>query len=149
MVSSFVFSPFIPLPGTNHGSYLALIICFVPRILTGVVPYFVYQFLKKRFKNKDILSFSIAGVLGTLTNTLLVMNGIFLLFGKEYALVKNINIDAVYTVILSIIVTNGVMESIVAGVIVTLVCKSLLKNKKIIQMLDTLSTDTTKGAKHP
>nr|WP_281272920.1 ECF transporter S component [Vagococcus elongatus] len=138
VVSSFVFSPFIPLPGTDHGSYLALIICFVPRILTGVVPYFVYHFFKKYIKNKDSLSFAIAGVLGTMTNTLLVMNGIFFLFGNEYALVKDININAVYTVILSIIVTNGVMESIVAGVIVTLVCKSLLKNKKITQMLETL-----------
>ena len=40
---SFVFSPFIPVIGTEHGSWKALLIAFIPRILIGVVPYFVYN----------------------------------------------------------------------------------------------------------
>ena len=46
-ISSFVFSPLIPMPATDHGSPLALIVCFVPRILVGIFPWFVYKGLKK------------------------------------------------------------------------------------------------------
>ena len=35
-LSSFVFSPLIPVPGLDRGSLWALFICFVPRILVGV-----------------------------------------------------------------------------------------------------------------
>ena len=38
---SFAFSPLVPLPGENHGSFWALAICFAPRILVGVAPWFV------------------------------------------------------------------------------------------------------------
>ncbi|WP_267879121.1 ECF transporter S component [Listeria grayi] len=36
---SFVFSPFIPIPGLTHGSLLALLICFLPRLLVGILPF--------------------------------------------------------------------------------------------------------------
>lgn len=51
---SFVFSPFIPVIGTEHGSWKALLIAFIPRILIGVVPYFVYKGLRKLMKQKQI-----------------------------------------------------------------------------------------------
>lgn len=59
---SFVFSPFIPVIGTEHGSWKALLIAFIPRILIGVVPYFVYKGLRKLMKQKaDSVSLFLAG----------------------------------------------------------------------------------------
>lgn len=46
---SFVFSPFIAPFGTSgYGSWKALLIVFIPRILIGIVPYYFYQWFEKR-----------------------------------------------------------------------------------------------------
>lgn len=44
--TSFVFTPFYNL-GEYSGGLGSIIICFVPRILVGVVPFYVYHFVKK------------------------------------------------------------------------------------------------------
>lgn len=122
-LSSFVFSPFIPVPNTGYGSMLALVVCFVPRILVGVVPYYVYNGLNKILKNKhDYICIVIAGVIGSLTNTLLVMNFIFLFFKDSYASIKNVGVDSVYNIILGIIAINGIPEAIAAGIITVSIC---------------------------
>lgn len=125
---SFVFSPFIPVIGTDHGSWKALLIAFIPRILIGVVPYFVYHGLKKAMKNKaNYISLFAAGLAGSLTNTVLVMNMIYFLFQQDYAQVIGANIHAVYSAILAVIFTSGVPEAIVAGLATAAVCTVLLK----------------------
>lgn len=75
--TSFVFSPFYSV-GDVSGNFLSLVICFVPRILIGVVPYFVYKWLLCAAPKKEALCLGAAGVAGSLTNTLLVMNLIYL-----------------------------------------------------------------------
>ena len=62
--------------------------------------------LKKLCKKKaagDWIALPIAGVAGAFTNTLLVMNLIYICFSSEFASAKNIALDAVYGVILTII----------------------------------------------
>ena len=71
--TSYLFSPFVP-----NGNIYSLIIAIVPRILIGLTPYFVYKLLK----NKAGLIF--AGALGSLTNTVFVLGGIFFLFGSVF-----------------------------------------------------------------
>lgn len=127
-VTSFVFSPFYSL-GNYSGNFLSLVICFVPRILVGIVPYYVYRALKKKV-NSDALSLTIAGVCGSMTNTLLVMNMIYLFFGTSYAAAKNVEMNALYGIILGVIGINGVPEAIVAGVLTAAVAKVLLKYQK-------------------
>lgn len=131
---SFVFSPFIPVIGTNHGDWKALIVAILPRILIGVVPYFVFKLCQKLLKNKgQFVALFIAGVSGGLTNTLLVMNLIYFLFQKPYgeylASLGNAT-SALYGAILAVIGTQGVPESIVAGVITAIVCTILLRLMK-------------------
>ena len=116
---SFVFSPFIPVIGTEHGSWKALLIAFIPRILIGVVPYFVYNGLRKLMKQKADT--------GSLTNTILVMNMIYFLFQQDYAKVIGTNLNAVYSAILAVIFTSGVPEGIVAGLATAAVCNVLLR----------------------
>lgn len=124
---SFAFSPFYSI-GEIGGNFWSLVICFVPRILVGVVPYFVYQGIRKLCKEKkgsDWLALPVAGIIGAFTNTLLVMNLIYFCFSEEFAAAKQIALDAVYAAILAIIATNGIPEAIVAAVLTTAVCKAL------------------------
>lgn len=126
-LTSFVFSPFYSL-GNVHGNFKSLIICFVPRILIGVVAYYVYTGIVKLVKKKNSGKSSVAALAaaGALTNTLLVMNGIYFLFGSSYANAKGIATDALYGVILGVIGTQGVPEAIVAAVLTAAIGKALL-----------------------
>ena len=129
---SFAFSPFYSI-GDIGGNFFSLVICFVPRILVGIVPFFVYKGIKKLLKKSkaaDWVALPVAGALGALTNTLLVMNLIYICFSQEFASAKGIAIDAVYGVILSIIAANGIPEAIVAAVLATAICKALFKLRK-------------------
>ncbi len=131
-LTSFVFSPFYNI-GDVHGNFWSIVICMIPRILIGVVSYYVYRGMVKIFKGKNtVISLAAAGVAGALTNTLLVMNGIYVLFGSNYAAAKGIAIDALYTVILGVIGTQGIPEAIVAGVLVSAITRALfvvMKNR--------------------
>lgn len=122
-VTSFAFTPFFSL-GNAEPSWLSLIVCFVPRILVGVVPYYVRKITKKL---PDILSYSVAGLLGSLTNTVLVMNLIYLLFKESYAAAQGKAVEVLYAAISSVIVINGVPEAIVAAIITFAICKVLRK----------------------
>ena len=99
----------------------------MPRILIGVVPFYVYRLVKKLSKNNGVSSVGLvaAGLSGALTNTLLVMNLIFVFFRNDYAAANGVK--AVYGFILSIIGINGIPEAIVAAVITLVLGKTLMK----------------------
>lgn len=129
-LTSFVFSPFV-----SGGGIKSVIICFVPRILIGVVAYFVYVGIKKLLKNKKgsvSVALVIGGIAGSLTNTLLVMNGIFVLFGDQWAAAKGIG-DAIYASILGVIVGSGIPEAVVAGIITLAAGQALLALKRTLK----------------
>lgn len=133
-ILSFAFSPFIPVFGTQNGSPWALLIAFVPRILVGIVPFYVYHGLKKilakKAGNQTIVLF-LTGVAGSLVNTILVMNLIFLLFRDSYAQARDIAIGgAVYKAVLTVIFVNGIPEAIVAGIATSAVASVLLRLMK-------------------
>lgn len=126
---SFAFSPFYSV-GDVGGNGWSVVIALVPRILVGVIPYFVYKGIEKLlkdFKKRRLIAIPIAAAAGALTNTLLVMNLIYFCFREEFAAAKNIALEAVYDVILGIIAANGVPETIVAVVLGTAVSMALLK----------------------
>lgn len=125
---SFAFSPFYSV-GEVGGNFFSLVICFVPRILVGIVPYFVYIGIRKILNDKkgsDWIALPVAAVAGAWINTLLVMNLIYICFSEQFAAAKEIAVGAVYGVILTIIVTNGIPEAIVAALLVTAICKALM-----------------------
>ena len=127
-VTSFVFTTFYSL-GEMQGGIGSIIICFVPRILVGIIPYFVFKVLYKEMKSKGsgmLVALGIAGLAGSFVNTLLVMNLIFVFFRDAYAAA-----NAVYGFILSIIAMNGIPEAIVAAVIVAVVGRTLLKSRLV------------------
>jgi len=186
-VSAFVFSPVVAVSTLAPEGVAATIavvlksvfIAFVPRILIGVVAYYVFvaikaivissnkkvtgtivnllvsvflgfgldAFLKARltsasavvvavasvvvavvvfaaieylFMNKDgkTLSFITAGITGSMTNTLLVMGSIYILYKDQYSEACGVAADALLGIIGGIISFNGVIEAIVAAIIV-------------------------------
>ena len=134
-VTSFVFSPILAIEMSGiRGAMMSLVICFVPRILIGIVPYYVYggiRKLMKKGKTSQVVALGVAGVAGSLTNTLLVMNLIYVFFGEQYALAKDMAYEALYGSILVIIGTNGVPEAIVAAVLVVAIGQVFIKSKML------------------
>ena len=147
-LSSFAFSPLIPVPGLDRGSPWALVVCFVPRILVGVTPWLVYTLLQALSRRRGSVlqagSMALSAVVGAFTNTALVMGLIaflsapflllmsrFMLFRDAYAAAQGIPAEAVLGFILGIVAANGVPEAIVAAILVPAVCIPMGKALKL------------------
>ena len=130
-LSAFVFSPVLAASMFGaKGVLFSTFICFVPRILVGVLPYFVYKLMKKVSKLKSV-NFAVAGVVGSFTNTVLVMGSIYILYKDAYASAQGIDPAAVLGVIGGIIGFNGVIEAVLSGLIVSAVGIVLNKIKPV------------------
>ena len=109
--------------GPKYGAYLGL----------GIVAYYVYKLIMKvahGIKGSQTVALWVAGIAGAMTNTLLVMNGIYIFFGQSYAAASNKAVEHIYDVILGIILGFGVPEAIVAGILTTAITKVLFKIMK-------------------
>lgn len=133
---SFAFSPLVPLPGEAAGSLWALFICFAPRILAGVLPWYIQKLVRLIPGNKTLLSalgYALAGVLGSAVNTGLVMGSIGLLLGDAFAAAQGIDGSLITGALLTIILANGVPEAIAAGVLTPVVSAGINRAKKLIR----------------
>lgn len=124
-LTSFVFSPFIPMPGTDSGDPRALLIALVPRVMIGVVAGALYKLLS-HFDQKGFFACGAAALLGSLTNTALVLGGIYVLFGEQYAKAINVGFEVLGTYIMGIVATNGLAEAAVAVVLCVLIIRPLM-----------------------
>lgn len=129
-LTSFCFSPFVEIGEGMGGNPLALIVCFLPRILAGVVPYYVYKGMQKLRKSSEPkkLSLLVSGVAGSMTNTILVMSMIYLFFGHPYAAARGIAFEAVFGVVMSVVGINGTIEACVAALLAGAVCLAVFKS---------------------
>ena len=191
--SAFVFSPVLAYNVVGvSGIFKSLYICFVPRILVGIVPYYVYILIRKALKSEQkagrvvvdllaslILFVSIraflirllpealsalvctiigliagivlmavltvtgrkkestnialayAGLSGAFTNTLFVMSGIYFLYKDAYAQAVGVAGEAVLDVIMGVVTFNGIVEAVVAAIIVAGVGYALMRVKPL------------------
>lgn len=97
--TSYLFSPFV-----ENGSINSLMIAMVPRILIGITPYFVYKWMKTK------PGLVLAGAVGSMTNTIFVLGGIFILFSSVY----NGDIRAMLALVLS---ANSISEMIISALL--------------------------------
>lgn len=123
-IESPLFSPFFT-GGVFPGNAWSLVICFVPRILVGVVAGLLFRALSKT-KLPGTLSLVFCGVLSSLTNTVLVLGGIYVFFGTPYAAANDLSLSGLFSVILGIVSFNGLIEAAVAGALTAAVAKTLL-----------------------
>ncbi len=191
--SAFVFSPVLAYNVIGvSGIFKSLYICFVPRILVGVIPYYIYLLIRKAVKGERktgrivvdalasiILFISVrafllrlfpealsalvctviglvagvalmaaltltgskkgtanialayAGLAGAFTNTLFVMSGIFILYKDAYAQAVGVAGEAVLDVIMGVVTFNGIVEAVVAAIIVAGVGFALTRIKPV------------------
>lgn len=128
---SIMFTPFAPPVGGFSGGFSSLIICFLPRILTGIIPYYVYVGIVRLLKGKklsELPAAAFAGIIGSLTNTVLVLGlGNLLLSNAVAAAFTDsgtaMAAEGVFYFFLSVIATNGIPECIAAALIVTALIK--------------------------
>ena len=128
-VVSFVFTPFYSV-GDIHGNGWSVVISFLPRILVGVVPYFVFVGLYnlfKKTKTAKTVALGVAGASAAVTNTVLVLSGIYIFFGDAYASTLG---DAFNVLISGTILTNAIPETIVCTLTIPAVCSVLFKASK-------------------
>jgi uncharacterized membrane protein len=125
---AFVFTPFYSL-GTTHGNVWSLVICFVPRILVGVVAGACFH-LFSRLKWRSGAVYGLSGALGSLTNTFGVLGGIYVFFGHSYATVLGKGFDVILGVIGLTILTSGIPEAVIGGVAAYAVCRPIQKHMK-------------------
>lgn len=128
---AFVFTPFYTL-GELGGNAWSLVICFLPRILVGTVAGLVFRAIhaKDSSRKRDVAAFGLSGALGSLVNTFLVLFGIYLFFGEQYAAALGIGYQAVLAIIGTTILTSGIPEAVIAAVAAFFVCRPLLKRMK-------------------
>lgn len=132
---SFAFSPAIPVLGTSQGSFWALFIAIVPRVIVGLIPYYIYKAFKKvliKNSSKQKLALLLTGLFSTFIHTFLVMGSISLLFQDAYAEAINANsTSAIFTAVLTVFLTNGLVEAALAAFLTAIIAPPLLKQAKV------------------
>lgn len=125
--ASICFSPVLAVSmGGALSAVKALWVALGCRILIGVVAGWLWIALKKLRAN-DLVALPIVGFVGSMTNTVTVMGSIFLMFRAEYAAANNKAVSAVFDFIMATVTGAGVMEAVVALVLVAAIGKALLR----------------------
>ena len=112
--TSYLFSPFV-----DQGNLASLMIAMVPRLLIGITPYYCYKFIHNKF------GLVLSGLVGSLTNTVFVLSGIFVFFSTVFGG----NIKALLATIVS---TNAIVEMIISALVTFTLIPTLSKlNRKL------------------
>ena len=131
VAASICFSPVLAVSvGGPLSAVKALWISLGCRILIGVVAGWLWILLKKLRAN-DMIALPVVGFIGSMTNTVTVMGSIFLMFRAEYAAANNMAVSAVFDFIIVTVTGAGVMEAVVALVLVTAIGKALLRVNRV------------------
>lgn len=94
-------------------------------VLTLVMAYFTIKILREK-----ALNLIIPTIIGTLTNTVLVLTMIYVFYGERFVEAIGQDVSLARKTIVGIGVTNGIPESIIAVIIVTSVVTALKKRGK-------------------
>ncbi|MBE9388248.1 ECF transporter S component [Vagococcus salmoninarum] len=101
-----------------------------PRILVGLVAGFVFSFLYKKTKS-TFLPTIVAATLGTLTNTILVLGSMGLLYTAPVAAQYGTTANGLFAVLAVAVLTNGIPEVIGAIIITPMITKAIFAATKL------------------
>lgn len=99
----------------------------VPRILIGIVSYYVYIGLKKFFKKGSV---SVAAFIGSYTNTILVISTMYFLHPDSLLIPSGMSMSTAAKFLLASMGIGSVFEAIGAVVIVTPIVVAIQKIRK-------------------
>lgn len=119
----------ITMPTITNFALINPLVSILPRVLIGIVAYYVYKLTIKLTKNA-LVSGWITGVIGSLVNTVGVLGMTYILYGARYAEALGKSASAAKTLILTLVATNGVPEAILGGFVVSAICVVFNKRKR-------------------
>lgn len=103
------------------------LVSILPRMLIGVVSWAVYEGMKRllakgkaegKGKLSQMISSGAAAFLGTMTNAVGVLGMVWALYAEQYAAAAGIDVSMIGNAIWGICVSNGILESAAAVIIV-------------------------------
>ncbi|MGP6140189.1 MULTISPECIES: ECF transporter S component [unclassified Jeotgalibaca] len=103
-------------------------ISLIPRILIGLTAGWIFQQFNKRGQEKR--GMVIGAVVGSLTNTILVLGFIALLFGEQYSEALGISSANLMGALAAVVATNGIAEAVASAIIAPIIAKALMKVKR-------------------
>ena len=119
----------LTMPTITSFAFINPLVSILPRMLIGVIAYYVYKLTIKFTKNVFVSGW-ITGVVGSLVNTVGVLGMIYILYGARYAEALGESASAAKTLILTLGATSRIPEAIVGGFVVSAVCIVFNKRKK-------------------
>ena len=119
----------LTMPTITSFAFVNPLVSVLPRMLIGIVAYYVYKLTIKFTKNVFVSGW-ITGAMGSSVNTAVVLGMIYILYGARYAEALGESASAAKTLILTLVATNGIPEAIVGGFVVSAVCVVFNKRKK-------------------
>ena len=119
----------LTMPTITSFAFINPLVSVLPRVLIGVVAYYVYQITIKITKNSFISGW-ITGFIGSLVNTIGVLGMIYVLYGARYAQALEKSAASAKTLLLTLATTSGIPEAILGGFVVSAVAVVLKKRKK-------------------
>ena len=109
---------------------LSMLVCTIIGIAAGSVLMAVLTVSGNK-KGSANIALAYAGLAGAFTNTLFVMSGIFILYKDAYAQAVGVAGEAVLDVIMGVVTFNGIVEAVVAAIIVAGVGFALTRVKPV------------------
>lgn len=100
------------------------IISVVPRVLVGLVAGLLFTIIYKKTK-KVVTASIVAAIFGTITNTVLVLSLMGLLYTGLVANTYGVDTSALFVTLGGIALTNGVSEVITAAILTPILVKAL------------------------
>ncbi|AUJ31357.1 MAG: ECF transporter S component [Liquorilactobacillus nagelii] len=101
------------------------LIAILPRVMIGLVAGSIFKLLQPKVRH-TMAAMIPAAILGSLTNTLLVLGQIFLFYQSKSQMLYQIDTKALLPYLLAVIGTNGIPEAIAAAIIAPMISAPLL-----------------------
>ena len=114
------------LSGVFTVAFVNPLISILPRFLVGLVTALLGELLEKR-KANFFVAYGIPAFVGSMTNTVLVLGSIFIVYGNQVATALGQASGQVLSMILSIAAVNGIPEALVASAVAIPLCKAYKK----------------------
>ncbi len=107
------------------------VVAILPRVIVGLIAGWIYLWFKKN-TNKKVLGMAIASAFGSLTNTVLVLGLMRVMYSSAMAQAYATQTDLLNKLLLVIIGTNGIPEMIAAIVLAPAISTAILKTNKFL-----------------
>lgn len=106
-------------------AYMNPVVSILPRLCIPIVVYFIAKLLKKQIEERKTLAIIICSIAGSLTNTILVLGTIGILYQETVMKALSVSSDLIWKGLLTIGLTNGLPEAAICALVCVPVFKAI------------------------